>query len=270
MNPVSQMEQMSEDLKSSFDSQSPDVLAAYEQKANEAWVGKDPREQYTYMISKMHADYTLMEKVGVENKYILNVGCSFPIDEIYYARKIARWVSVDISPKTLQVAEDILRREIHPNLASKFVFQYGDACNLPFDDNTFDVSVSMSTFDHLPTAYARQKSVDEMARTTKRGGYVIVTVANWWNLPYAAGIWKMTRDKTLHYGYAYLFSPIEIRRIGIKAGLKPVHFASSIAPPQVWLPGYPFFIRYPAAATFKLIHLAGYFGRRIGYAFLKP
>lgn len=250
-------------------SQSPEVLAAYDEMAHD-WDNKDPRDQHTYMISKMRSDYALLDKIGIENKHVLNVGCSFPVDEIYHARKIAHWTSVDISRESLEMAKAILSRELHPDQASKFTFQYGDACDLPFSDNSFDVSVSMSTFDHLPTEYARQKAVDEMARTTKGGGYVIVTVANWWNLPYAAGIWKMTRDKTLHYGYAYLFSPIEIRRIGIRAGLTPIHFASSIAPPVVWLPGYPFFVRYPAIVAFKLIRVTGYFGRRIGYAFLKP
>jgi SAM-dependent methyltransferase len=250
-------------------SQSREVLIAYDKMARH-WDKRDPRDQHTYMISKMRSDYTLLEKVGVENKHVLNVGCSFPVDEIYYARKVGHWTSVDISKETLKAAEGILRRELNPDLASKFTFQYGDACDLPFNQNTFDVSVSMSTFDHLPSSQARQKAVDEMARTTKQGGHVIVTVANYWNLPYAAGIRKMTREKTLHYGYAYLFSPTEIRHIGIRAGLKPIHFASSIAPPEVWLPGYPFVVRYSAVMVFKLIRLAGYFGRRMGYTFVKP
>ncbi len=250
-------------------SQSAEALAAYEERAKDFEL-HDPRDRYSYMYSKMRCDYTLMERVDVDNKHILNVGCSFPVDEIYYARKMLRWTSVDISRRSLRAAEAIVSRELHPDLASKFTFRYADACDLPFDDGTFDLSVSLSTFDHLPTAEARQKAVAEMARTTKPGGWVIVTVANRWCFPYAAGIRKMTREKTLDYGYAYLFSPIEIRRIGLRAGLKPVHFASSIAPPNVWLPGYPFFIRYPAMAAFKMMRAAAFFGRRIGYAFLRP
>ena len=250
------------------ESQDADVLAAYEELAGN-FEAADPREHYSYMYSKMRADYTLMEKVGVDGKFLLNVGCSFPIDEIYYARKISRWIAVDISQKSLDAAERILKAELHPELVKKFTFRYGDACELPFEDETFDVSVSMSTFDHLPTPKARQKAVDEMARTTISGGWVIVTVANWWCLPYALGTWKMMRDKTLHYGYAYLFSPIEIRNIGRNAGLEPVHFASSIAPPDVWLPGYPAYIRYPARIVFAAMRIWGYFGRRIGYAFRK-
>ncbi len=230
----------------------------------------DPRDQYTYMYSKFRSDYTLMEFVGVENKSVLNVGCSFPVDEIYYARKIGSWVAIDLSPQSLEGAEAILKRELHPDLAAKFSFQVADACDLPFEDDTFDVTVSMSTFDHLPTAEARQKAVDEMARTTKAGGHVIVTVANRWCLPYAAGIWKMMREKTLHYGYAYLFSPIEMRQIGERAGLVPVSFASSICPPDVWLPGYPAVVRWPAQVEFRLHRAFGYFGRRVGYAFEKP
>lgn len=247
----------------------PEALAAYDEKSH-SFREQDPRDQYTYMYSKMRSDYTLMEHAGVEGKKILNVGCSFPVDEIYYARKVADWISVDISRDSLRAAREIVDEELHPKLAGKFRFQYADATRLPFEDETFDLSVSMSTFDHLPTPEARQGAVDEMARTTRSGGHVIVTVANWWCLPYAAGIWKMSREKTLHYGYAYLFSPLEIRRIGRRAGLTPVRFASSISPPDVWLPGYPWFVRWPARLGFGLLRAAGYFGRRIGYLFEKP
>ena len=138
----------------------------------------DPRDQYTYMTSKFRSDYTLMERVGVEGKSVLNVGCSFPIDELYYARKAASWISIDLSQQSLAAAESILQRELHPDLAQKFSFRLADACDLPFADNTFDLSISMSTFDHIPSADGRQKAVDEMARTTKPGGHVVVTVAN--------------------------------------------------------------------------------------------
>jgi SAM-dependent methyltransferase len=246
------------------------AIASYEELGTH-FEQHDPREQYTYMYSKFRSDYTLMESVGVEGKYILNVGCSFPIDEIYYARKVDRWVAIDLSPQSLEGAQEIVRKELNPELAKKFSFELADACDLPFDDDTFDMSVSMSTFDHIPSAEARQKAVDEMARTTRPGGHVIVTVANRWCLPYAAGIWKMTRDKTLHYGYAYLFSPTEIRRIGERAGLKPITFASSISPPDVWLPGYPAILRGPVKLEF-LMHrrLFAYLGRRVGYVFEKP
>jgi SAM-dependent methyltransferase len=251
------------------ESRSPAALASYEELGSHL-DQHDPRDQYTYMSSKFRSDYTLMEHVGVNGKSVLNVGCSFPIDELYYARKIGQWVSVDLSPRSLAGAEAILRRELHPDLAEKFSFVLADAAHLPFEDDSFDVSISMSTFDHIPSADARQRAVDEMARTTKSGGHVVVTVANWWCLPYAAGIWKMSREKTLHYGYAYLFSPREIRRIGQRAGLKPKFFASSIAPPDVWLPGYPVVVRWPARLTFRLLRLLGYFGRRVGYVFEKP
>jgi SAM-dependent methyltransferase len=251
-------------------SQSPEALAAYERKAEEGFAQEDPRDQYTYMYSKMRADYTLMERAGVDGRNVLNVGCSFPVDEIYYARKIGKWTSVDISRRTLELCDEVVRRELHPELAKRFSFQYGDACDLPFPDGEFDVSVCMSTIDHLPTAEARQQAVYEMARTTRPGGWVIITVPNRWCLPYAAGIRKMTREKTLHYGYVYLFSPPEIRRMGELAGLRPMHFASSIAPPDVGLSGYPFVIRVPARLAFSLLRLGGYFGRRIGYAFQKP
>jgi SAM-dependent methyltransferase len=256
--------------KGSYEGSTSDAaMTAYEHLGDEL-AEHDPRDQYTYMYSKFRSDYTLMESVGVEGKSVLNIGCSFPIDEIYYARKVGSWTAIDLSPTSLKAAEEIVKRELHPDLASKFSFREADACDLPFENDTFDMSVSMSTIDQIPSREAHQKSVDEMARTTKPGGHVVVTVANRWCLPYAAGIRKMTREDTLHYGFAYLFSPVEIRNIGLRAGLKPIAFASSICPPDVWLGGYPRYVRWPATLEFKLHRAAGYLGRRVGYVFEKP
>src|SRR3974377_724714 len=71
----------------------------------------DPRDQYTYMYSKLRSDYTLMEFVGMEGKAGVNIGCSFPIDELYYARKIGHWTAIDLSPQSIEGAERLLRRE---------------------------------------------------------------------------------------------------------------------------------------------------------------
>lgn len=258
---------MNESLTGS-DSQAPEVLAAYDEMAAR-FETVDPRDQYTYMYSKMRSDYALMDWADASGKDILNVGCSFPVDELHYARKVRRWTSVDISHESLRAAAAIVNRELHPALASKFSFQYGDASALPFPDGSFDMSVCMSTIDHLPTPEARQRAVNEMARTTRPGGHVIVTVPNRWCLPYRAGIRKMTRDGTLHYGFVYLFSPVELRTMGLKAGLRPVRFASSIAPPEVGLALYPAYIHWPARAAFAAVSLLGYLGRRVGYAFVK-
>ena len=49
-------------------------------------------------------------------------------------------IRCDISRRTLQLSEEVIRRELNPDLADRFVFQYGDACALPFDDGEFDDS----------------------------------------------------------------------------------------------------------------------------------
>lgn len=252
-----------------LDSSSPAVLAAYDDKARRHWEAEDPRDDPTYMASKMRCDYTLVDRVGVEGKSVLNIGCSFPVDELHYARKVGSWTAIDLSGESLRVAEAILRGELHPELAEKFSFREADACALPFEDASFDLVVSMSTIDHIPTARARQEAVAEMARVARPGGHVVVTVPNWWSLLYAAGVRKMSREGTLHYGYVHMFSPPELRRMARRAGLTPLSFASSIAAPRVRLGGYPFLVRWPARAAFGVLSLAGFVGRRVGYVWAK-
>ncbi len=63
---------------------------------------RDPRASWSYILSKMQADYRLLSKVNIRDKAILNIGCGYPIDEIYFASKIGKWVSVDISSESVR------------------------------------------------------------------------------------------------------------------------------------------------------------------------
>ena len=65
---------------------------------------RDPRDSWDYILSKMQTDYRLLSKINIRGKTILNIGCGYPIDEIYFASKVAKWVSIDISPETIKKA----------------------------------------------------------------------------------------------------------------------------------------------------------------------
>ncbi|WP_265111162.1 class I SAM-dependent methyltransferase [Halosolutus halophilus] len=51
----------------------------------------------------------------------------------------------------------------------------GDAAALPITDDTVDVAVYVATLHHLPTAAARQRSLDELARVLAPAGRALVS-----------------------------------------------------------------------------------------------
>jgi SAM-dependent methyltransferase len=64
----------------------------------------------------------------------------------------------------------------HPetkDLAGSLQFQEADSLNLPFADNSFDVSYSISSLEHMPDPV---KAIDEMIRVTKPGGLITFTM----------------------------------------------------------------------------------------------
>jgi len=59
---------------------------------------KDPRENWWYYhISKIKTDYHLINRVGLRDKVVLNVGGFFPIDEVFFAPIVKEFYSIDIS-----------------------------------------------------------------------------------------------------------------------------------------------------------------------------
>ncbi len=108
-------------------------------------------------------------EVGLKDaKLVLDVGCGSGV----VTRDIASLtqgivIGIDESPDMIEVAREILAQFDNVEL------QVGTAENLPFHDNTFDVTTC-----NLVLMWARdpQRVVDEMARVTKHGGKVLASL----------------------------------------------------------------------------------------------
>lgn len=194
---------------------------------------------WEYMTSKQLSDSALLQQAGIGDAEVLNLGCSFPLDEMAFAHRTRRWVATDLGEETIRVAEEAARRHLADEVLAKLSFEVADGTALPYPDESFDVVVSFSTVDHVPSAEGRQRFIDEMGRVTRRGGRVVVTVPNRWNRGYAnrAKILGAERAPTF---YEYCFSPPEIRRMVESAGLTIRRFTSTaeipVLAPRLLLP----------------------------------
>jgi len=188
----------------------------------------DPRENWWYYhISKIKTDYHLINRVGLRDKVVLNVGGFFPIDEVFFAPIVKEFYSIDVSPEVIEFARKVVEHELSANLIKKIHFEVADASDLTYEDNFFDVSMSFSTLEHIPGEDKRLKAFSEMARVTKRSGYVIITVPNKLNRrPYKASM-KMQKAGNCPFGCEHWYTPGELKKILIENGLEPVYFASS-------------------------------------------
>lgn len=100
---------------------------------------------------------------------VLEVGCGTGNLSLYLAQNpsIGALVGIDFSPAYIAYAQ---RRSTD----LRIVFNVGDACELAFDDASFDHSLSMLVLQFIPDAH---NAVREMRRVTRPGG--TVAAATW-------------------------------------------------------------------------------------------
>lgn len=244
------------------------VYEAYNKYAEKIWEN-GYRFNPVYLASKALSDWILLTSVDLRDKQVLNIGCAEPIDEIQFVEKVSRWVALDINEKLIDTAEEIARRKLHPSLFDKLQFIQGDATALDFPDNSFDISVSFSVIEHIPDPAARQKAFKEIARVTKPGGHVIITVPNRYSLFYFAHRRSM-RLGISDYGYSYLYTPFELKRLLRSIGLKPIKFASEYSAFTVMPSYFPFRdIIINNRIVNNLLSMIQYLGERIGVLAIK-
>jgi ubiquinone/menaquinone biosynthesis C-methylase UbiE len=116
-----------------------------------------------------YAAYAHSEKLlrfpAWKDKSVLEIGCGIGIDALEFARHGARVTAVDLSPKNIDLAKKYFS---HNNLSGTFLV--GNAEELCFPDNSFDLVVAIGVFIYTPDI---RKALDEVLRVVKPGGEVI-------------------------------------------------------------------------------------------------
>lgn len=116
------------------------------------------------------------EVVDMKNKKVLEVACGRGVFACYYAKNYgAKITGIDFNPDMIKTSIDRARRE---GVDSFTEFKVGDALNLPlpFADNSFDVAVNECA---LGIAEDPQRHLNEMVRTVKLGGYIVLHLSVW-------------------------------------------------------------------------------------------
>ena len=109
-------------------------------------------------------DYFLPRHLFQPKGRLLDVGCGAGHTTLFLARRYPELelVGVDLSEEMLQLA-----REEGGGLAN-LSFQQGDAQQLPFRDNSFDLVMSLASIKHWPQ---QQRGVAELYRVLRPGGH---------------------------------------------------------------------------------------------------
>lgn len=96
---------------------------------------------------------------------ILDCGCGFggTIANLNDRLHDMDMIGLNIDPRQLEVA----RANFSPKNGNRAEFVEGDACSLPFDDNSFDRVLALECIFHFPS---RQRFFQEVKRVLKPGG----------------------------------------------------------------------------------------------------
>lgn len=230
-----------------------EVIDTYDSLATRLYTWDNP----VYLIPKLLSDYTLLSKIDIKDKEVLNIGCFLPVDELQLAKLVKQWVAVDLSQVAIKAAEKIIQEQLPLAIGKRVKFYVADARQLPFEDESFDVSLCFSTIDHIPGANNRQKVVNEMARVTRKGGHVVITVPNKLSFPSYYFDRKRLREGKCEYTYAHWFSPWELRQMLAISDLKIIDCASNAFNPDSY---FDLLLRKLRISKLKI-----YFGARFGY-----
>lgn len=198
--------------------------------------------------------YNFMKNFGnslPEGAKVLEAGCGS--GDTLAAFKKQETYGLDLSKKSLALAKKNAKHTV-----------LGDIFKMPFKDNTFDLVYNSGVLEHFPEPN-NLKATKEMARITKKGGYVIIILPNkycfWYRAVKIATI-KITGK--WEFGYEEEYSLPRLKNLVQRAGLKiEKTFGLTVLPPfatnRIEI--------LPLSVRKHLIHLDKLFPFREYYAF---
>ncbi len=127
--------------------------------------GKNKPKGYHDMLDFLESDY--VRRCG-QGQSVLEVGCGTGLVLERIAQFSKKAEGIDLSPGMLKLAQ-----------ARGLNVQEGSATNLPYEDESFDITCSFKVLAHIPEI---EQALGEMARVTKPGGSVIAEFYNPYSL----------------------------------------------------------------------------------------
>lgn len=195
------------------------------------------RNDYVAAMEQMDHVLFAAGKVADRQK-LLDAGCGFggTIRQLNSTYSGMDLTGLNIDPRQLAAAET----QTTPVNGNKIGWIEADACQLPFEDNSFDRVLAVECIFHFPS---REKFLAEAARVLKPGGYLAVsdfvpTLTFFGKTPF----WMVIRTQ-IAKSYGTLGSiPLRgYRSMGKRAGLQ---LESNRNIRKNTLPTYPFILKF--------------------------
>jgi ubiquinone/menaquinone biosynthesis C-methylase UbiE len=123
------------------------------------WIATDFQDQY-------EVNWNILSKYVDPTLRVLDVGCGPGDLSIRISRQCHEVRGVDVTPEMIRIAEE--KAAFEP---ANVYFQQADACDLPFDDYSFDTVVSVNA---LQTMIQPETAIMEMSRVLKPGGELLL------------------------------------------------------------------------------------------------
>jgi ubiquinone/menaquinone biosynthesis C-methylase UbiE len=161
------------------------------------------------------------------NSILLDLGCGNGrlFDSL---KEKLHYIGIDNNEKLLEIAKNR-----HPHA----VFKKGDLLDIPVENETVDTVLCLRAFHHLPSAGMRLHSLEEIKRSLKLNGTVIISVWNLWQKKYAFHLLKAFFRFVITFGsyafndtfipwgkickrYYHAFTPMELTKLIKKAGFE--------------------------------------------------
>ena len=132
------------------------------------WTREEPQNQIQLAFRQHWILFNEILGADFQNKRVLEVGCGRGTMSAYFADEDHDCTLLDLSPEVVKIAEDIF---VKHNLAAKFVV--GDAMQLPFEEESFDLAFSIGLLEHFEDI---EKVIEEQYRILAKGGFFLAYV----------------------------------------------------------------------------------------------
>lgn len=123
--------------------------------------GRNSPGGYHELVDDLEAGFVCRFAVGRD---VLEIGCGTGLVLSRIASFARKAQGVDLSPGMLRMARDRGLDVVE-----------GSACDLPYEDFSFDVTCAFKVLAHIPGI---ERALSEMARVTRRGGHIVAEYYN--------------------------------------------------------------------------------------------